>query len=66
MVTVACEDIELAGDIIQDMCAYNNIIELASTATFPAEMERFKGILQKIECKQQSHKRSLAHIFPLT
>ncbi|KAL4450366.1 hypothetical protein ABPG74_009072 [Tetrahymena malaccensis] len=48
-VQIKCDDIEVAGDLIQDMCQYNNITELESQGQFPKEMEKFKEVLHKVE-----------------
>ena len=36
---VLTEDMELAGEVLQDLCTFLQISELESVAEFPAEME---------------------------
>ncbi|EGR29382.1 hypothetical protein IMG5_156790 [Ichthyophthirius multifiliis] len=48
-VQIFSDDIEVAGDVIQDMCQYNNITELESQGQFPQEMEKFKQILDQVK-----------------
>merc|ERR1719473_1041273 len=49
MVSIRTDDLEVAGDMVQDLCAYLQITELESTADFPAEMEKFKSVLMKVD-----------------
>lgn len=39
---------EVAGDIIQDLCSFMNIQELESYADFPKEMEELKDVIKKV------------------
>merc|ERR1719326_2390052 len=48
-VTIKSDDLEVAGDIVQDLCTYLQITELESTADFPDEMEKFKSVLMKVD-----------------
>lgn len=48
-VTIRTNDIEVAGDIIQDLCGYLQVTEQESTAHFPEEMEKFKSVLMKVD-----------------
>jgi len=43
------EDMELAGELVQDICGYLQKDELSSTADFATEMNKFQEILQKVE-----------------
>jgi hypothetical protein len=43
------DDMELAGEMVQDLCRYLQLDELESTATFPAEMEGFREVLSRVE-----------------
>lgn len=43
------EDIELAGDVLQDLCVALQITELESVAEFPQEMEAFRALLLKVD-----------------
>lgn len=46
---VQTEDIDLAGEIVQDAAAYLGLTELASTASFPALMQSFQAVLVKVK-----------------
>lgn len=48
-ITVRTDDIEVAGEIIQDLCVYLQVPELESIANFPDEMEKFKAVLLKVD-----------------
>merc|ERR1719389_1109996 len=48
-ITIRTDNMEVAGDIIQDFCAALQIDELESTASFPEEMEKFKSVLMKVD-----------------
>jgi len=48
-VTIRTDDIEVAGEMIQDLCGFLQVVELESVATFPDEMEKFKGILSRVD-----------------
>jgi len=47
--TIRTDDIEVAGEMIQDLCGYLQVTELESTANFPDEMEKFKSVLMKVD-----------------
>lgn len=42
------DDMDLAGDLVQDLAAYLGIEDLASRAAFPAAMEAFKATLAQV------------------
>lgn len=48
-VTVRTDDIQVAGEIIQDLCAFMQVTELESTAHFPDEIEKFKQVLMRVD-----------------
>merc|ERR1712176_757761 len=48
-ITIRSDDIEVAGEMIQDLCAYLQVTELESTAHFPDEMDKFKSVLLKVD-----------------
>jgi len=48
-ITFSTEDMELAGELVQDLCNYMQVHELTSVASFPAEMRTFEEILQRVE-----------------
>merc|ERR1740121_2351552 len=47
-VTIRTDDIEVAGEMIQDLCTYLQVAELESTAHFPDEMEKLKAVLLRV------------------
>eukprot|EP00906_Rhabdomonas_costata_P038539 RCo054403 len=48
-VTVRTNDMEVAGEIVQDLCSFLTLNELESVAEFPAEFEEFKKVLMKVD-----------------
>jgi Bardet-Biedl syndrome 2 protein len=48
-ITIRSDDLEVVGEMVQDLCAYLQVQELESTASFPQEMEKFKSVLQRVE-----------------
>lgn len=48
-VTIRTDDLEVAGEIIQDFCTFLKVTELESTAHFPDEMEKFKAVLMRVD-----------------
>ena len=46
---VLTEDIELAGEVLQDLCNTLQVVELESLAEFPAEMEAFRAVLLRVD-----------------
>merc|ERR1719263_46222 len=48
-ITIRTDDIEVAGELVQDLCAYLQVTELESVAHFPDEMEKFKSVLMKVD-----------------
>merc|ERR1719335_2046641 len=48
-ITIRTDDLEVAGEIIQDFCAFLQVNELESIAHFPDEMEKFKSVLMKVD-----------------
>ncbi|KAI8467845.1 MAG: ciliary BBSome complex subunit 2 [Monoraphidium minutum] len=44
-VTILTDDMDLAGDLVQDLAAYLGLEDLASRASFPAAMDAFKATL---------------------
>mmetsp|Transcript_123132 Transcript_123132/g.344667 ORF Transcript_123132/g.344667 Transcript_123132/m.344667 type:complete len:722 (-) Transcript_123132:352-2517(-) len=49
MMTIRTDDIEDAGELIQDLCGFLQVTELESTANFPEEMEKFKQVLLRVD-----------------
>jgi Bardet-Biedl syndrome 2 protein len=48
-IIIRTDDIEVAGEIMQDFCQFLQINELESIAHFPDEMEKFKSVLMKVD-----------------
>lgn len=48
-VCLRTDDMDLAGDILQELCAFLNITELASTADFPDEFDRLGETLNLVK-----------------
>lgn len=47
-VVVRTDDLELAGEVVQDAAAYLGLTDLESTAHFPTHMQEFQGVLAKV------------------
>jgi|Transcript_82697 Bardet-Biedl syndrome 2 protein len=47
--TIRVNNMEVAGEIIQDLCAFLTINELESVVDFPQEFEDFKKVLMKVD-----------------
>lgn len=48
-VTIRTDDIEVAGEMVHDLCTFCQVTELESTAHFPSEMEKFKHVLMRVD-----------------
>jgi Bardet-Biedl syndrome 2 protein len=48
-ITIRTDDLEVAGEIVQDFCSFLKVTELESTAHFPDEMEKFKAVLMRVD-----------------
>lgn len=48
-VTIRCNSMELAGDVVQDLARYLNIENLESVADFPDEMKEFDIVLKRVD-----------------
>ena len=46
---VLTEDMELAGEVLQDLCAHLGVTELESEAEFPQEFEEFRAVLLRVD-----------------
>lgn len=46
---IRTDDIEVAGEMIQDLSLYLGVTELESLAHFPVEMAKFKNVLLKVD-----------------
>lgn len=46
---IKTNDMETAGDIIQDLISFMNIKDLESIGDFPEEIENFKRIIKEVE-----------------
>jgi Bardet-Biedl syndrome 2 protein len=47
-VCIKTDDMDLAGDILQELCTFLNITDLASTAEFPDEFENLGEVLNQV------------------
>lgn len=47
-VVVRSDDLELAGEVVQDAAAYLGLTDLESTAHFPEHMQHFQAVLAKV------------------
>lgn len=48
-VTIACEDMDLAAEVVQDLCNFLQVQELESVAEFPSEMTLFREVLMRVD-----------------
>eukprot|EP00405_Crypthecodinium_cohnii_P023237 CAMPEP_0206474582 /NCGR_PEP_ID=MMETSP0324_2-20121206/33568_1 /ASSEMBLY_ACC=CAM_ASM_000836 /TAXON_ID=2866 /ORGANISM="Crypthecodinium cohnii, Strain Seligo" /LENGTH=719 /DNA_ID=CAMNT_0053949773 /DNA_START=137 /DNA_END=2293 /DNA_ORIENTATION=+ len=48
-ITIRTNDLEVAGELVQDLATFMSVTELESTADFPEEMEKFKQVLMKVD-----------------
>ncbi|MEW5314625.1 MAG: hypothetical protein WDW38_006104 [Sanguina aurantia] len=48
-VTIKTDNMDLAGEAVQDLAAYLGILDLQSTADFPVAMTSFKEVLQTVD-----------------
>jgi len=46
--SIRTASMEVAGDLVQDLCLFIGIEELESKAAFPGEVDGFRGILEKV------------------
>lgn len=46
---MSTDSIELAGEIIQDICNFLNLTELSSMGEFPLEMAELNKLILKVE-----------------
>ena len=46
---ILTEDLELAGEVLQDLCSALQVVELESLAEFPVEMEAFRSVLLRVD-----------------
>mmetsp|Transcript_108077 Transcript_108077/g.241154 ORF Transcript_108077/g.241154 Transcript_108077/m.241154 type:complete len:724 (-) Transcript_108077:131-2302(-) len=49
LLTLRTNDMEVAGEMIQDLAAHLQMVDLESTANFPDEMEKFKTVLMRVD-----------------
>jgi Bardet-Biedl syndrome 2 protein len=48
-ISIRTDSMELAGDVVQDLCRYLSLTQLDSVAEFPDEFATFAGVLAKVE-----------------
>uniref|UniRef100_A0A7S0QX50 Bardet-Biedl syndrome 2 protein homolog n=1 Tax=Pyramimonas obovata TaxID=1411642 RepID=A0A7S0QX50_9CHLO len=46
---IKTEDMEAAGEMVQDLCGFLGVTELESIAEFPYEMETFRSVLMQVD-----------------
>lgn len=63
---VICEDMEIAGDFLQDLCSYMSVAELSSTAVFPVEYARCAETLDRVESMNQARLKLAAEMADVT
>lgn len=49
-VCIRTDNMEVAGEVVQDMCSYLGVSELEAVAEFPYEMEAFRNVLLQVQC----------------
>lgn len=47
--TIYCDDMDVAGAMVQDLAAFLGVTELTSTCDYPKEFEAFNATLQRVE-----------------
>lgn len=47
--TISTNSMELAGELVQELCKYLGLTDLESTADFPEEMKDFTGVLDRVD-----------------
>jgi Bardet-Biedl syndrome 2 protein len=47
--TIGTESMELAAEVVQDLCLFLQVQELESAAVFPAEMSVFRDVLMRVD-----------------
>lgn len=60
--TLYCDDMELVGDIIQDLCRAIRIENLEALADFPHEMESFLTVLKDVQSHNATRQKMSAEI----
>ena len=65
-VTVRCEDMDVAGNIVQDICAVLDITDLESQADFPTQMDTFAEVLARVEQYNDTRVRMTAEMAEIT
>eukprot|EP00741_Cyanophora_paradoxa_P010844 tig00020544_g10484.t1 len=48
-IQIRTDDMDTAGEVIQDLCSFLAVQELDCTAEFPDEMEHLRGVLLKVD-----------------
>ena len=59
-VTLRTDDMDLAGDIVQELCAVVGVTDLESTCDFPEDMERFRETLREVDERNADRARLAA------
>jgi Bardet-Biedl syndrome 2 protein len=61
-VTLRTDDMDLAGDIVQELCAVVGVTDLESTCDFPEDMERFRETLREVDERNADRARLAAEV----
>jgi Bardet-Biedl syndrome 2 protein len=59
---IRTDNMELAGDIVQDLCRYLKIDNVESIADFPIEMDEFQDVIQRVNEYNQTRQKMSADI----
>jgi Bardet-Biedl syndrome 2 protein len=65
-VTIFCGSMQVAGDVIQDMCRFLGISLLESTADFPRDFEMFREVLERVDKHKELRQRMTADMADMT
>lgn len=49
VVEIYNDDVEVVGDVMQDLCSYLQIDQMESQATFPEEIKEFRQVLSQVQ-----------------
>ena len=49
LMTIRTDDMETAGEMVQDLCGFLQVHDLESTANFVKEMEKFQQVLTRVD-----------------
>lgn len=61
-VTIRTDSMEVAGEVLQDLCAHLGISELEASAHFPEEMEDFRHVLLQVRVPRGPSRTLNSHL----